>query len=64
MPPTILGQDYLPKSELYRSIYWQILGSARIMSMLIFAVCTVSFPLYAYKVWYQVIQNPKFYTQD
>lgn len=64
LPLTCLGQNFIPKSDLYRAIYWQILGSARILTMLILAICTVCLPLYAYKAWYQVIQYPKFYTQD
>jgi magnesium-transporting ATPase (P-type) len=63
LPLTCLGQNFIPKSDLFRCI-WQILGSARILSMLVFAICSVSMPLYAYKSWYQVIQYPKFYTQD
>lgn len=52
------------KSELYRSIYNQLLSSGMFWLMIILAVGAVALPLYAYKAVMQVIVAPKFYTRD
>lgn len=64
VPITFMGQNSIPKSELYKSIYEQVFRSARVDLMIICAVFLCSLPLYAFKVYHQVIRQPKFYTQD